>query len=344
MVDENAALINEFLTHKEINQGRSVGTVDSYRHKLLKLVEYLDEQGKTLLQASADDLVEFTGLHLHQNGVAPRSRRPAVAAVRQFYQWMLKGGIIRENVAAGLEYPKIGRKLPYALPIQYAERLLMQPDMTTLRGCRDAAMLGVLLGTGLRVSGLVGLNQEDIVFDQDPEKGQIQFLRVTEKGGHERLVPLPLDSYLLIRCYLGHRSIDDIERTLPNGKTVLFVSEKNRLVFPADYFGEARRLTTSSVRRMILSYGLRAKIPVEYLHPHAMRHTYGTELAEAGVDIHVRQALMGHKAVESTLLYDRMSIRRLSNAADKANPLNRIKSPVTSIADEFRRRGITGKI
>jgi len=339
---DNNALIEKFLTHKEINQGRSVGTVNSYQHKLSKLVEFLDGQGKTLLQASTDDLVEFAGLHLHQRGMAPRSRRPAIAAIRQFYQWLSKRRIIRENVAAGLEYPKIGRKLPYALTLQHAERLLMQVDMSSLKGCRDAAMIGVLLGTGVRVSGLVRLNQEDIVFDQDPDKGEIRFLRITEKGGHDRLVPLPLESYALIRCYLGHHSIDKIDRTLPDGKTVLFISEKNRTVSPADYFGESRRLTTSSVRRMILRYGSKAGIPAEYLHPHAMRHTYGTELAEAGVDIHVRQALMGHKAVESTLIYDRMSIRRLSDAVDKANPLARIKCPVTSIVNELRKKGIEG--
>ncbi len=336
-------LVSKFLSHKEVSQGRSIGTIGTYRHRLKALSAFLIDRGKRLVSAEPDDLAEFAGIYLHQRGVAPRSRRPAVAAVRGFYRWMEQRGLIDDDPSIRLEYPKIGRKLPHVLPIRYAESLFMQPDLETLRGLRDAAILGVLLGSGIRVSGLVALNQEDLTVDRDEESGrEIISIRVSEKGGHDRLVPLPVESYLMVRAYLGHQDMQKIDRTLQDGKTVLFVSTQNRAVSPADYYGAARRLRTGSIRRMILHYGEQAKVPREYLHPHSFRHLFGTELAEGGIDVHVRKALMGHISIESTLLYDKLSIRRLNAAVIKANPLVRIKTPVSGLVDELRRRGVAG--
>lgn len=338
---DDDTLIDAFLSHKEISQGRSAGTVGKYRYRLSTLAVFLNARGKRLVSAEPDDLIEFAGLYLHQSGVAPRSRRPAIAAIRGFYRWLKQRRLIEEDPSTKVEYPKIGRKLPHVLPARYAERLFMQPDLGTLRGIRDAAIFGVLLGAGIRVSGLVALNQEDMVVDRDEENGtDIVSIRVSEKGGHDRLVPLPVESYLMIRAYLGHQDLERIDRTLPDGKTVLFVSTQNRTVSPADYYGAARRLRTGSIRRMILRYGTRAKVPREYLHPHSFRHLFGTELAEAGIDVHLRQALMGHTSIESTLLYDKLSIRRLNAAVIKANPLVRIKTPVSGLVDELRKRGV----
>lgn len=342
-MSDDHALISQFLSHKEVSQGRSAGTVGTYRHRLSTLAAFLQARGKGLASADSEDLVEFGGMYLHQNGVAPRSRRPAIAAIRGFYRWLKRSGLIEDDPATRLEYPKIGRKLPHVLPAQYAEALFMQPDLETLRGLRDAAILGVLLGAGIRVSGLVGLNQEDLAVDRDQESGaDIVSIRVTEKGGHDRLVPLPVESHLMIRAYLGHPDLAKIDRTLPDGKTVLFVSTQNRMVSPADYYGAARRLRTGSIRRMILRYGLQAKVPREYLHPHSFRHLFGTELAEGGIDVHLRQALMGHTSIESTLLYDKLSMRRLNAAVIKANPLVRIRTPVSGLVDELRKRKVPG--
>ena len=301
----------------------------------------MHKSGKDLLSATFDDLAEFSGMHLHEAGITPRSRRPAVSAVRGFYRWAHKAGIVRKNIAERLEYPKISRKLPFAMSTQHAENILMQPDLSTLKGCRDAAILGILLGAGLRVGGLVALNQEDIYLEEHGGE-EIIFLRVLEKGGHDRVVPIPLESHLMVRAYLGHPDLAEIDRTLPDGKRVLFVTFGNRLVSPADYYGEKRRISRAAVRRMIAEYGKRAGVPREVLHPHALRHAYGTELAEAGVDIHVRQTLMGHANIASTLLYDRLSVRRMSDAVKSASPFKRIRNPFSELANEFRKRGLAG--
>ncbi len=337
----DTALIERFLRYKSATQGRTDGTVVTYRHRLNLLVEFLGSRDKDLVSAESQDLIDFTGEHLHRTGVAPRSRRPAIAATRQFYAWLHKKGLARENKAMPVEYPRVGRTLPHVMPAHHAEALLMAPDLTTLRGCRDAAIFGVLIGTGVRVSGLVRLNQEDLVFDRDPESNQmLAYLRVTEKGGHDRLAPVPAECNLLLRIYLAHADLAKIDRTLPNGDRALFVSLMRRDIPAHEYFGESRRLRTGAVRHLLRTYGAQAKVPPEYLHPHAFRHLFGTELAEQGIDVHVRGALLGHRSIESTLLYDRLAIRRLNDASRKGNPFRRMRTPVTDLVKEFRAQGL----
>ena len=343
-MDANETLIVDFLRFKEIVQNRSKHTVAAYRLRLNELVDYLKSHKKNILSADPDDLFGFCGLYLHTKGVAPRSRRPTVAVVRGFYKWLHHKRLINKNTAQHLEYPKISKKLPFPLSLSQAEALFMQPDLGTLRGCRDAAILSVLFGTGLRVGGLVNLNTEDIVLNQDADGKDLSFIRVSMKGGDERLLPLPLETLLFIRIYLGHPDFQNIDRILPDGNSVLFVSLRNSAVSVDQYYGENRRLSSGAIRRMFQRYGEKAGIPQNLLHPHAMRHLFGTELAEAGIDIHVRKELMGHKSLESTLLYDRLSMRRLTAASESANPFSRIKTPITDLAIEFRKKGISGGV
>ncbi len=339
-VDEK--LIDKFLSFKQVNQGRSEQTVLAYRLRLVELANYLNSRGKSILSVESDDLIFFCGLHLHTKGVAPRSRRPAVAATRGLYGWLFKNGLTKGNLAQRVEYPRISRKLPYALSLQHAEDLLMQPDLSTLKGCRDFAILSLLFGVGLRVGGVVKLNTEDLMLNHIIDGKELSCVRVSMKGGDERILPLPMETLLSLRIYLGQLKLHDIERTLPDGNTVLFVNIRNGKTTSDQHYGEKRRLRTTSIRRMLKQYGEQAKIPEKYLHPHALRHLFGTELAEAEIDIHVRKELMGHSSLESTLLYDRMSIRRLAKASNKANPFSKIKNPMSELANTIRKRGING--
>ncbi len=336
-------LIDQFLNYKQVNQGRSEQTVLAYRLRLIELANHLKSRGKSLLSAEPDDLIFFCGLCLHTKGVAPRSRRPAVAATRGLYEWLYKNGLTKGNLAKRVEYPRISRKLPYAISLQHAEALLMQPDLSTFKGCRDSAILSLLFGVGLRVGGVVKLNTEDLMLNHIIDGKELSCVRVSMKGGDERILPLPMETLLSLRIYLGQLKLHDIERTLPDGNRVLFVSLKNGTIPSDQYYGEKRRLSTSSIRRMLKQYGEQAGIPDKYLHPHAMRHLFGTELAEAGVDIHVRKELMGHNSLESTLLYDRLSIRRLAAASKRANPFSKIQTPITELAKKIRSKGISGE-
>lgn len=325
-------LIFQFLQHFEVNKGRSSGTVNSYSLQLNRLSDYLHERSLALSSASPEDIEAFTGLHLHSRGITPRSRRVPIAAIRIFFQWLHRKGVVTFNPAENLGYPKTGRKLPGLMSLQSAEALFMQPDLATFIGVRDLAMIAVMLGCGLRVSGLVRLNEGDLAPDIDGNGNQIAALRVREKGDHERRVPVPDETLLMLRAYLGHPYLQTVDRTTANGDLVLFINVRNGQRKAHERYGEARRLTKSSVQRMLVKYGEQAGIPREQSHPHALRHLYGTELTEEGTDTLTIQQLMGHKSAESTKLYVHTSTRRLREAVRAGNPLGKIQTPVSGLA------------
>ncbi len=335
-------LIDAFLVFKEHNEGRSPRTAAKYRGYLLRWLSYCAGLKSPIdpLQAGREQLEAFTGLVMHTAGLSPRSRRAVVAALKGFYAWLARERHIDADPACSVPYPLAGLKLPTPMALKQAEKLLMAPDITTFTGIRDAAMLGLLIGCGLRISGLCSLNESSLIFVLDDDWERL-IVKVTEKGNKERLVPAPDEARLLIRAYLGHSELDEIDRALPNGDRVLFASVRNRMVTADKYHGEARRMAVRSVNDMIVAHGLAAGLQRAQLHPHAMRHLFGTELAEHDVDVLVRQALMGHADPKSTEIYTHLAMRKLAKVIDRANPLGRIKTPVTDLLQKLKPRAQT---
>ena len=144
-----------FLLFKAENQGKADRTIAAYRDILQRFDTWLD--GKPPESVSADDLLVFTGPYLHRSKLRPISRRPYIACLREFYRWLHSVvHRIPANPAENLDYPETGRKLPTFLTLDNAEKLIWAPDLETFTGVRDAAIISVLLGCGLRVAGVVG--------------------------------------------------------------------------------------------------------------------------------------------------------------------------------------------
>lgn len=330
-------LIEAFLEFKQHNAGRSVRTVEVYRLAMSRLVEFFS--GRDPLLATHDELVIFTGIWLHKRGLTdPLSRRPAIAAVREFFRWLLDNKHIRGNPAAGLPYPKVGRKLPRMTTKNNACLLLWAPDFNTFEGIRDGAMLGLLIGCGLRVSGLVSLNVSSVIEDMVNDQLRLM-LRVIEKGNKERVLPVPHEAAMLLRLYMGHEELKGIDRLLPDGNQVLFVSMMNRTVTIDEYRGERRRLNRRAVLQMVAKYGQRVGLPADQLHPHALRHLYGTSLTEGNTSLLVTQKLMGHGDPKSTEIYTHLAMGMLTQAVDKANPLASMRTPVSDLLKQLNKKG-----
>lgn len=321
-------LIESFLEFKCVNRGRSERTAAAYRLALSRLVEFFGDRDP--LDASHDDLTLFTGAWLFKKGLEATSRRPHVAAVREFYKWLLDTKRIRGNPAEGIQYPQTGLKLPRVMTLQNAEKLMWAPDFSTFEGVRDGAMFSLLVGCGMRISGLVGMNQSGII--KDEIEGKVRLIaKVTEKGKRDRKIPIPPQADLQLRLYLEHPDLKDIDRTLPSGDQVLFVSTRNRTCPPHEYIGDRRRLNRRAVLESIKKYGSRAGIPDDQLHPHALRHLFGTELAESDVDMLTRQQLMGHADPKSTAIYTHLAMRKLARDSDRSNPLAKMRTPVSDL-------------
>lgn len=335
MTTKNQRLIDAWLTWMRHNQGRAPGTLGKYQKYVEGLAAWLDKRGLALAQADKAVLEEFTGPHLHTEGVTPRSRKPWIAAIRMFYRWAWEHGQLPADPAESLKHPKVGEKLPRGMTLSNAQKLLVQPDLATFLGVRDSAILHLFLGTGIRLAGLINLNEEDLFFNHWQDE-DLMFIRVTEKGDKERMVPVPDEVRVMLHAYLGHPELEAINRELPSGQHVLFVSTMNRLVPEHEYYGEERRISRKSVQEMIERYAHQAGIPRDQAHPHALRHTYGTELAESDVALLKMQALMGHADANSTRIYTHVAMRSLAKSVDKANPLAKIKTPATDLARKLR--------
>ncbi len=331
-------LILEFSRWMELNKGSSRATIDKYLGHLRWLDRWLSTRDLSLLDATRRHLEEFAGLEAHKAGLKPRARAPLVAAIRGFYKWAHSMRLVRANPAETLPYPRSGSPLPTPLALHHAERLMMQPDLNTFIGLRDAAIMALLLGTGLRVSGLVGLNESSLHWSFDDQGVERLTIKVTEKGGKDRFIPVPHEARLLLRAYLGHEYLDTVDRALPSRDKVLFISTVNSHVPAHEYYGEARRLRRGAIQTIIIKYGTMAGIPRDQLHPHAMRHLFGTELVESGTDLLTVQTLMGHADSKSSMIYTHLAMRTLQRRVDEANPLGKIQTPVTSLARQLTKR------
>lgn len=329
-------LIDKFLEFKRVNRGRSERTAQVYRLALVRLAEFLTEAKRPWLEATHDDLLLFTGVWLHRKGLKdPLSRRPMISAVREFYRWAATRGLVVNSPAAAVPYPRAGRKLPRVMTLASAEKLMWAPDFSTFEGVRDAALMGLLIGCGLRVSGLVRLNQSALV--QEALDGRPRMvLRVVEKGNKERKLPVPEQAELLLRLYLEHAELKAIDRLLSNGDQVLWVSLRNRTVQEHEYRGENRRLRRGAVLALIKKYGQTQGIPLDQLHPHALRHLYGTELRESDIDLITRQRLMGHADPKTTEIYDHLAMRKVTRDVDRGNPLSKIRTPASDLLQQLK--------
>jgi site-specific recombinase XerD len=331
-------VIDDWLTYMEASRGRTVRTVETYRAALARLREFLS--GKPLVEADAGELEMFCGLWLHKRNVIARSRKPYISAVRGFYAWLKSSGRLRSNAAAGLLHPLSGKPLPRVISLANAERLMWAPDMATFVGIRDAAMLSLLIGCGLRVSGLVGLNEGDLQVVEIECEPRLT-MRITEKGDRTRMMPVPKEAEMLLRVYMGHEELAAVDRafTTAKGQTdkVLFVSVRSTVLAAHEHIGEKRRLTTKAIRDVINRYGKRLGIPAAELHPHAMRHLFGTELQEEDTPTLSISELMGHADPKSTAIYAQLAMRKKMATMDRAAPLSKMKTPVSELLKRLPR-------
>lgn len=326
------SLVSKFAGYFAANKGRSAKTISKYVQAVQRLAVFLESRQVSLIHATADDLIEFTGAYCWRElKMTSAARKPVVAAIKAFYLWASDHGYATGNPAANLEYPKLGRRLPSVMALHNLERIMAQPDLSEFTGLRDLTIMATLAGAGLRIGGVISLNQSSLIQFEDKTGHSRLALRVIEKGDKERMLPLPMELQLLLTAYCSHPYLQEIDRTTGDCDQVLFISTRNRMVPEWDYSGESRRLSDRSVDKMIKRYGEMAGIPTEQLHAHAFRHLFGTELAEDDVDDTNRADLMGQSSTDTVQIYTHLAMRKKTTLIDTANPLGKIHTPVSGM-------------
>lgn len=295
-------MLKEFLHYLNIQRNYSQATITAYSRDLQDLAEYLllSEQ-KLLFEEGGIKTLEHRSLRnwvgdLAGKDISHRSIKRKLAAVRAFFSYLKKKGVIAHNPMANIKLPKTESKLPVFLKESETEILFEQvnfPD--TFEGARDKCLLEILYGCGLRRSEVQKLQMADIDF-------YTKMLRVTGKGNKTRLVPFGNYVYTAIELYKKK----SMELGL-NLTGTFFVKRDNKALYD------------KLIYRISQQY-LPMAATVSRQGPHVLRHTYATHLLNAGADLNDIKELLGHSSLAATQIYTHNSISKLQNIHKMAHP------------------------
>lgn len=290
-------IVEQFLDAMWMERGLSENTLASYRTDLVKLLRWMSTNNYKL------DFISLAGLQEYQawlvdEGYKQTSRARMLSAIRRLFQYLHREKVRADDPSALLVSPKLPKRLPKDLTEEQVDALLDAPDPNDAMELRDKAMLELLYATGLRVTELVSLTMENVSLRQG-------VVRVTGKGGKERLVPM------------GENAVDWIETFLQQGRSELLGETTSDVVFPSK---RARQMTRQTFWHRIKHYAVIAGIDTEQLSPHVLRHAFATHLLNYGADLRVVQMLLGHSDLSTTQIYTHVATERLKQLHSEHHP------------------------
>ncbi|HEV8367448.1 MAG TPA: tyrosine recombinase XerC [Pyrinomonadaceae bacterium] len=301
-------LIEQFLEHLRYERNVSAHTLRNYASDLEQFLDYIapadpkSGKRKTPEIKTIDHLTIrewLAQLHSAQKKKASIARK--LAALRTFFQFLVREGLLESNPAKLVSTPRLEKNLPKHLSIEEVIRFIETPDPETDLGKRDRAMLELMYATGIRVAELTTLDLGDIDFRN-------QLIRVTGKRRKQRIVPFGDPAAKAIRRYLDIRD------------TFLFHAPVSKRDEEALFFNyQGTRITTRSVGRMVEKY-IRICAGIHRISPHALRHSFATHLLDSGADLRDIQELLGHARLSTTQVYTHVSMEKLIEVYDKAHP------------------------
>ena len=314
---EIAGLAEQFLAMLANERGASEHTVRAYAREVRSFAAYLEKTlGKNARVAKVEHLHirAYLGL-LYERGLTKASAARALAAVRSWFKWLAKEGKVKQNPALLVSTPKLPKHLPRVPSMEEVNRVLnsLESEGSVAKDKQDAAawperdrvIFELLYGCGIRNSELVGLDMGSV-------KWRDAAVLVRGKGRKERLVPLGDEAAVALKAYLPLREA----KLLAAGKGALVVN--GPLVMNLRMRGDCR-LTTRSVGRIVkaiaLSRGLAADV-----HPHTLRHAFGTHMLEEGADLRAIQEMLGHERLSTTQRYTQLTVGQVQKVYDETHP------------------------
>jgi tyrosine recombinase XerC len=299
-----------FVNWLQVEKGYSDNTVDGYSRDLKEFAQQLPD-GLSIRDVRPPHVRKFV-VSLHgYNSAASVARK--LSALRTFFRFAQRRGLVHEDPLAGIAGPKIGKYMPVFLTVDETFALLEAPAPKDTFMLRDRAMLELLYSTGMRVSELVTRDTHHLDFVEG-------MLRVRGKGRKERIVPVGRPALEAVWAWLPRRQ-RLLEQRAGRGKKV-----DNQPLF---LNGRGGRLTARSVERLVKMYGERAGIN-QIVTPHALRHSFATHLLEMGADLRSVQELLGHASLSTTQRYTHLTIDHLAQVYDQAHPMTGLKEDESS--------------
>ncbi len=288
-------VVQLFLDYLSVEKGLSSNTIIAYGRDLKKFFLFLKTAKTDWRQADEEILVRFVHRQ-SQAGLEARSLARLISALKSFYRFLLLDGLVKTDPMVNLTSPKTWISLPKFLTVPEVEDLLSQPDVGDLQGLRDRAILEILYATGLRVSELIRLRQQDLNLEDG-------YVICRGKGGKERVVPV------------GKTAVDWTKKFLAEARPHL-MKEPTDVIFLTRL---GSPFTRQGVWKMLSEYTRRAGLEVK-ISPHILRHTFATHLLERGADLRSVQLMLGHSQITTTQIYTHVSRQRLRQVYEKYHP------------------------
>jgi len=286
---------DDFVRHLR-ERNASAHTIKAYTGDLGAFAEYIGSR-----DWKAIDHVAIRGFlsHLYDKGLSKTSVARALAAVRSLYRWLAQEGVVEQNPAKLVSTPRLPVKLPRVPTIEEVNSVLdsAMPEVASFPE-RDRLLLELLYGCGIRNSELVGINVEDIRMSNEA-------ILIRGKGKKERYVPFGGSARDALAAYLPWRLA--LLATLRKSTPALIVNQRGG------------RLTTRSVGRIVKRIAV-AKGMSPDVHPHTLRHAFGTHMLEEGADLRTIQELLGHERLATTQRYTQLSVRHVMDVYDRTHP------------------------
>jgi len=293
-----ANILRAYRRYLKLQRGFSPNTLEAYERDVLKLLNYLEGEGKHLLDVQLDDLQHFAA-SLHDIGVGPRSQCRILSGVRSLFRFLCLDGYRDDDPSELLESPVLGEHLPEVLSVEEVDMLEASIDCSKWEGHRNRAIVEVLFSCGLRVSELVNLKLSDLYLQE-------QYVRVLGKGSKERLVPISPRAIKELDLWFVDRNLMTIK---PGEEDYIFLNRRGA------------HLTRTMILIMIKRQAAEAGI-AKTISPHTLRHSFATALLEGGADLRVIQALLGHENIGTTEIYTHIDMTTLRQEILQHHPRN----------------------
>jgi integrase/recombinase XerC len=272
-------------------------TIKAYTTDLAQFAEYVGPQGWGDI-----DHVLIRGYlsSLYERGLSKTSVARALAALRSLYRWLAQEGVVDQNPAALVATPKLPKKLPRVPTIEEVNTVLdaKMPECSAFNA-RDLAILELLYGCGIRNSELIGINVDDIRWSNE-------VVLVRGKGRKERYVPLGGSANAAVRAYLPLRQ-NILAETKRTTERALLINLRGS------------RLTTRSVGRIVKQIAVASGLSPD-VHPHTLRHAFGTHMLEEGADLRAIQEMLGHERLSTTQRYTQLTVKHVMEVYDRTHP------------------------
>ena len=284
-----------FLRHLR-ERNASAHTIKAYTGDLDAFAAYVGERDWKAIDHIA--IRSFLS-QLYDKGLSKTSVARALAAVRSLYRWLAQEGVVEQNPAKLVSTPRLPKKLPRVPTIEEVNSVLdgKMPEVASFPE-RDRLMLELLYGCGIRNSELVGINLDDIRISNEA-------ILIRGKGKKERYVPFGGAVGAALAVYLPWRH--KLLLTLKKTNSALLVNQRGG------------RLTTRSVGRIVKRIAVAKGLSPD-VHPHTLRHAFGTHMLEEGADLRAIQELLGHERLATTQRYTQLSVKHMMEVYDQTHP------------------------